>query len=49
MSIDDYRSGVPKFNPHRRTTKVNISMVFAVALFFAAMAAVVWWFAITRP
>ncbi len=45
MSIDKESSGFPEVNPHRRTTKVNFSIVIGIAIFFAAMAGVVWWLA----
>jgi hypothetical protein len=34
MSIDKESNGVPEFDTRRRTTKVNISMMVAVGLFF---------------
>jgi hypothetical protein len=34
MSIDKESNGVPEFDAGRRTTKVNISMIVAVGLFF---------------
>jgi hypothetical protein len=43
MSIDKESDGFPQVDHHRRTTKVNLSMVIGVAIFFAAMAAVAWW------
>ena len=48
MSIEKESSGLPEVNVHKRTTKVNLSIVIGLALFFAAMAAVVWWFWSTR-
>ena len=48
MSIDKESDGLPDINPHKRTTNVNLSIVVGVALFFAAMAGVIWWFATTR-
>ncbi len=45
MSIDKESSGFPEINPHKRTTKVNFAIVIGIAVFFAAMAVVVWWFA----
>ena len=48
MSIDKNSDGLPHVNPHKRTTKVNFSVVIGVAVFFATMAAVVWWFATSR-
>lgn len=43
MSIDKESSGVPDVNVKRRTTKVNIFMIFAVVVFFALMAGVAVW------
>ena len=43
MSIDKESSGVPDVNVKRRTTKVNIFMIFAVVVFFAVMAGVAVW------
>lgn len=48
MSIDKESSGVPEINVHKRTTKVNFSIVIGVAIFFAVMFSVVWWFASSR-
>lgn len=48
MSIEKESTGLPEINPHKRTTKVNFTIVIGVAVFFAAMAGVVWWFATTR-
>lgn len=45
MSIDKDSNGLPEINVHRRTTKVNFSIVIGVALFFAITFAAVWWFA----
>ena len=44
MSIDKESSGFPEVNPHKRTTKVNISIVIGIAIFFAAMFSLVWWY-----
>jgi hypothetical protein len=44
MSIDKESSGMPEVDIHRRTTKVNLSIVIGIAIFFAAMFALVWWF-----
>ena len=43
MSIDKQSSGLPGMNVHKRTTKVNLSIVIGVALFFAVTFSVVWW------
>jgi len=43
MSIDKEGSGLPQVNVHRRTSKVNISMVAAILVFFAVAAAVAFW------
>jgi hypothetical protein len=48
MSIEKESSGLPEVNVHKRTTKVNISIVLGVALFFVAMAGVVWYLWSTR-
>jgi hypothetical protein len=44
MSIDKESSGLPEVNIHRRTTKVNFSIVIGIALFFAFTFGMVWWF-----
>jgi hypothetical protein len=44
MSIDKNSSGLPEINIHRRTTKVNLSIVVGIALFFAFSFGLVWWF-----
>jgi hypothetical protein len=49
MSIEKESSGIPEFNPHKRTTKVNFGIVIGVAIFFAAMGGMFWWFATHRP
>lgn len=41
MSIDKESSGLPEVNVHRRTTKVNLSIVIGVLIFFAVMAGLV--------
>jgi hypothetical protein len=43
MSIDKHSSGMPEVNPHRRTTKVNFSIIGGVILFFIAMGIVMLW------
>ena len=45
MSIDKESSGLPEVNVHKRTTKVNLSIVAGVVLFFIVMGAVAVWFA----
>jgi hypothetical protein len=49
MSIEKESSGLPEVNVHKRTTKVNLSIVIGVVVFFAAMAGVVWWFSSHNP
>ena len=34
VSIDKESNGIPEFDAGRRTTKVNLSMIVAVGLFF---------------
>lgn len=41
MSIEKESTGLPDVNVHRRTTKVNLSVVIGVLIFLGAMAAVV--------
>jgi hypothetical protein len=48
MSIERDSDGLPQVNVHKRTTKVNFSVVIGVAIFFAVTFAVVWWFSTTR-
>jgi hypothetical protein len=48
MSIEKHSTGFPEVNPHRRTTKVNFSIVIGLALFLAVCFGVVWWLASTR-
>ena len=44
MSIDKESNGVPEFNVHKRTTKVNLSVIFAVVAFFVIGGLVMaWW------
>ena len=43
MSIDKDSSGLPEVNVHKRTTKVNLSVIAGVLLFFAITVAVVAW------
>lgn len=48
MSIDKESTGIPEVNVHKRTTKVNLSIVVGVVVFLLAMGAVVAWLAATR-
>ena len=48
MSIDKQGTGVPEFDLHRRTTKVNLATMVAVVLFFVLVGAVMFWFASGR-
>ncbi len=41
MAIEKESSGLPEIDPHRKTTKVNLSMIVAIGLFYAAMFAAV--------
>jgi len=43
MSIDKESNGLPQVDVHRRTTKVNVSMVAAILVFFLLAAAVAFW------
>ena len=43
MSIDKGSNGMPEIDVHKRTTKVNLSIVIGIALFFATMAIVIVW------
>jgi hypothetical protein len=43
MSIEKESSGLPEVNVHKRTTKVNLSLIAGVLLFFVITAAVVGW------
>lgn len=45
MSIDKEGTGVPEFDLHRRTTKVNLATMAGVLLFFIVVGAVIFWFA----
>lgn len=49
MSIDKESSGIPEVNVHKRTTKVNLSIVVGVVLFFVVMGAVVVWMSVSNP
>ena len=49
MSIEKESSGFPEVDVHKRTTKVNFGIVIGVAIFFAAMAGVGWWFWSRNP
>ena len=48
MSIEKESTGMPEIDVHRRTTKVNLSVIAAVILFLAIGASAVIWFA-SRP
>lgn len=48
MSIEKESSGLPQVDMSKRTTKVNLSIVIGLAVFFAAMLAVVAWLWSTR-
>ena len=43
MSIDKESDGVPEFDVHKRTTKVNFSVIIAVVLFFVIGGLAMWW------
>jgi hypothetical protein len=43
MSIEKESSGLPEVNVRRRTTKVNLSVIAGILIFFIAMAFVVMW------
>lgn len=43
MSIEKDSSGLPDVNVHKRTTKVNLSVIAAVLLFFVITVSVVVW------
>jgi hypothetical protein len=43
MSIDKHSNGVPEFDVHKRTTKVNLSVIVAVVVFIAIGALAMWW------
>lgn len=45
MAIDKESDGMPQVDFERRTTKVNLWMIVAVALFFVAMAILVFRYA----
>jgi hypothetical protein len=48
MSIEKESTGLPEVNVHKRTTKVNLSIIVGVVIFFVTMGAVVWWFWVSR-
>jgi hypothetical protein len=48
MSIEKEGSGLPQVDVHKRTTKVNLSIVIGLAVFFAAMFSLVAWFWFNR-
>jgi hypothetical protein len=43
MSIDKESDGVPEVDLGRRTTKVNLVIIIAVACFLATGAYLMWW------
>ncbi|MEO6005316.1 MAG: hypothetical protein ABIZ04_07775 [Opitutus sp.] len=45
MGIDKDSDGVPEVDLSRRTTKVNLSMIVGVALFFVVTGLAVYYFA----
>jgi hypothetical protein len=45
MAIDKESSGLPEIDPHRRTTKVNLSIIVAIGVFFVIVYAIVWFMA----
>jgi hypothetical protein len=48
MSIEKESSGLPEMDVHKRTTKVNLSIVIGLLIFFAAMFGLVAWYWFTR-
>lgn len=48
MGIDKESSGIPEVDPHRVTTKVNLTIVIAVALFLVACFVIVYFLARDR-
>ena len=48
MSIEKEGSGLPEVDVHKRTTKVNLSIVIGLLIFFAAMFSLVAWFWYSR-
>lgn len=49
MSLEKNSTGMPEVNVHKRTTKVNLSIIVGVGIFFAGMAALVLWLAGSQP
>ena len=43
MSIEKNSSGLPEVNVHKKTTKVNLSIIAGIGLFFAITICVVVW------
>jgi len=43
MSIDKESNGLPQVDVHRRTTKVNLSIVVAVVVFIVVAIGVAYW------
>jgi len=48
MSIEKESSGLPQVDVHKRTTKVNLSIIAGLLIFFAAMFGLVAWFWFSR-
>jgi hypothetical protein len=48
MSIEKEGSGFPEVDVHKRTTKVNLSIIIGLVIFFAAMFSLVAWFWLNR-
>lgn len=49
MSIDKESNGVPEVHPSRPGTKINLSMIAAVVLFFAIGIGLIIWFVHHHP
>ncbi|HVU35459.1 MAG TPA: hypothetical protein VHE61_18620 [Opitutaceae bacterium] len=45
MSIDKESTGMPEFDVHRRTTKVNVATIVAIVAFFIIAGAAILWYA----
>jgi hypothetical protein len=48
MSIDKESNGVPEVNLHKRTTKVNLSVIVGVVIFFVIGGLAMWWWVTQR-
>lgn len=48
MGFDQNQPG-PIVNVHKRTTKVNLWIVFAVLLFLIGGGGLIWWFWLNHP